>query len=334
MPVSQELPDNEQPSLVRRMLLRVSPVRAAASAILLAGLFGLLAYLLLSRGESARLVDTPAGAGDASPGIHTGDLARDFEALSLRDVESQNLDNDRVRLSDLRGQPLVINFWATWCPSCLAEMPALEMQRRQHEDEGLQILAVNVGEDRETARAFIERLELFDFTIALDPDLTVADAYGVRGLPYSLFIDSDGVIQAEYRGQLDDETMQRYVQAAIKAAPGAEPESRLRLVTTVPRVHVLDVQLDEEAANRVLFTSRRFRCDDSYCAGPIQERVLAIEGVTEASLASEAAAPSLAVTFDAALIDFDTVVAAVADALRAVEDPLYTRELQIRLPDG
>ncbi len=325
MPVSQELPHNERPSLLRRMLPRVSPMRAAASAVLLAGLFGLLTYLLLSRGESARLVDTPAGAGDSSPGIHPGDLARDFEALNLEDV--------RVRLSDLRGQPLVINFWATWCTSCLAEMPVLEQQRREREAESLQILAVNVGEDRKTARAFIEELELFDFIIALDPDLTVADAYGVRGLPYSLFIDSAGVIQAEYRGQLDDETMQRYVQAAIEAAPGGEAESRIRLVTTVPRAHVLDVQFDEAATNRVLFISRRFRCDDSYCAGPIQERVLAIEGVTEASLASEAAAPSLAVTFDAALIDFDAIVAAVADALRAVADPLYTRELEIRLPD-
>ena len=326
MPVSQELPHNEQPSLLRRMLPRVSPLRAAASAVLLAGLFGLLAYLLLSRGESARLVDTPAGAGDASPGIHTGDLARDFEALDLEDA--------RVRLSDLRGQPLVINFWATWCTSCLAEMPALERQRLEREKEGLQIVAVNVGDDRDNARAFIEQLELFDFIIALDPDLTVTDAYGVRGLPHSLFVDGDGVIQAEYRGELDDETLERYVQAAIEGAPGGEPESRLRIVTTVPRTHVLDVQLDEAAANRVLFTSRRFRCDDSYCAGPIQERVLAIEGVTEASLASEAVTPSLAVTFDAALIDFDAVVAAVADALRAVEDPLYTRELEIRLPDG
>ena len=83
MPVSQELPHNEQPSLLRRMLPRVSPMRAAASGVLLAGLFALLVYLLLSRGEPARLVDTPAGTGDASPGIHTGDLARDFEAVNL-----------------------------------------------------------------------------------------------------------------------------------------------------------------------------------------------------------------------------------------------------------
>ena len=322
MPESEDRPHNEQPSFVERMLPGVRPGRSAASTVLLAGLFALLAYLLLSRGEPARLVDTPTGAGDASPGIHTGDLARDFEALNLEDA--------RVRLSDLRGQPLVINFWATWCRSCLSEMPALQQQRRQREAEGLRILAVNVGEDRESARAFIEALSLFDFIIALDPDLTVADAYGVRGLPHSLFIDSDGVIQAEYRGQLDDETMQRYVQAAIEAAPGGEPESRLRIVTTVPRAHVLDVQLDEAATNRVLFTSRRFRCDDSYCAGPIQDRVLAIEGVIEASLASDASAPSLAVTFDGALIDADAVVTAVADALRAVEDPLYTRELEIQ----
>ena len=326
MPGSEDLPYNKQSSLFQRMLPRVSPARAAASAVLLAGLFALLAYLLLSRGESARLVDTPAGAGDASPGIHTGDLARDFEAL--------NLDDTRVRLSDLRGQPLVINFWATWCTSCLAEMPALERQRLERENDGLQIVAVNVGDDRDNARAFIEQLELFDFIIALDPDLTVTDVYGVRGLPHSLFVDSAGVIQAEYRGELDDETLQRYVQAAIEGAPGAEPERRLRIVTTVPRTHVLDVRVDEAAANRVLFTSRRFRCDDSYCAGPIQERVLAIEGVTEATLESQVAAPSLAVTFDAALIDFDAVVAAVADALRAVEDPLYTRELEINFPGG
>jgi hypothetical protein len=213
-------------------------------------------------------------------------------------------------------------------------MPVLEEQRKTHLAEGLTIVAVNAGEGLSNARGFIDALELYDLAIAMDPDLTISDAYGVRGLPLSVFIDRNGVIQAIYRGQLDDETMNAYVQAAIDAVPGGEPPDTLQFVEPVRREHVLDVFPHEEPPGRVLFVSRRFRCDDLYCAAPVADILREAAGVTNVELRSEDAQPALAATFDADVIDLEAVVAIVEEALRTHPDRLYTRELRVRYPEA
>ncbi len=309
-------------------MVQVNLRRAALAALLLAGLFALLFFVLLPRGGggddsvlAARMLDTPVGATDASVGVRPDQMARDFEA--------SDLDGVRFRLSDLRGSPVVVNFWATWCVSCLAEMPALEQQRLEHQADGLIILAVNVGERLENARGFIDLLELDEFAIAMDPDLTLSDAYGVRGMPHSVFIDRTGVIQATYVGQMEEETMDLYVQAAIDAVPGGEVPLPLRFQVTVRREHILEVFPNEEASGQVLFVSRRFRCDDAYCGAPVADSLLAVVGVSEVDLRSAESPPALSVTFDPDVIELDDLVAMVAEALRAHPDPLYTRELRV-----
>ena len=330
-----EEPVSERPApAARRWHIQISLRRAGVAALLLAGLFALLFFVLLPSGGDAasappaRLLDTPPGLTDASVGVRPGRLARDFEA-SGTDVEAT-----RFRLSALRGRPLVINFWATWCTSCSAEMPVLEEQRRAHEADGLVIVAVNVGEGLNAARRFIDRLDLFEFAVAMDPSLAIADAYGIRGLPQSVFVDRNGIVQAIYQGQLDNETMERYVRAAIDAVPGGEAPRRLRIVNTVPRQHTLDVLPDERGAERVLFESRRFRCDDSYCAEVVADQLGAERGVTGVHLQSGEEPPTLSLTFDPEALDLDELVNKVADALRLHPDPLYKRELEVRYPGG
>ncbi len=303
--------------------------RGAAAAALLAGAFAVFFFVLLPNSDGggsvlpARMLDTPASNAEASEGIHRGDLARNFAASGPDDL--------RMTLSELRGRPVVINFWATWCTSCLAEMPVLEQQRLAHEEDGIAIVAVNVGEGAGDAREFIESLELFEFVLAMDPDLTVSDAYSVRGLPHSLFIDREGVIRAEYRGQLDEETMNSYVQAAIDAAPGEDAPRTVRFVTTVPREHVLVALNDDAAPGTASFTSRRFRCDDDYCADPLAASIEGLDGVLSVDLKSDAAEPELRVQYDSETFEFDEIVDLVADAVRAFEDPLYSRELEVRI---
>ena len=329
MSVSPGAADGQEPPAGHRTLVQVNLIRVAFAGVLLAALFALLFFVLLPRGgddsvSAARMVDTPPGPADVSLGVRPGRLARDFQASDLEGMT--------VRLSELRGQPVVINFWASWCTSCSAEMPVLEEQRQRYSAEGLTIVAVNVGEPSSAARDFINALELFDFTIAMDFDLAISDAYGVRGLPHSIFIDSNGVIQAEYRGQLDDETMQSYVQAAIDAVLGGEAPFRIRLLNTVPRQHILEVRPNEGGPGQVLFLSRRFRCDDAYCGDPVLEPLRALPAVTEINLDSGEALPILTVTFDPDVIDLDGVVSALADGLRRHPDPLYTLDLEIRYP--
>ena len=97
------------------------------AAALLAGGFAVFFFLLLpdSGGGGSALpalmLDTPATNTEASVGVHRGDLARNFAASDLNGL--------RTTLSELRGRPVVINFWATWCTSCVVEMPVLEQQR-------------------------------------------------------------------------------------------------------------------------------------------------------------------------------------------------------------
>lgn len=316
---------------VRSLATYLSLRRALAAGLLLAVLFALLVFFLRPDGgagsaRAARMVDTPPGATEASEGVHPGRLARDFEA--------SDLDNLRFRLSSLRDRPVVVNFWATWCTNCLAEMPALEQQRIARRDEGLAIVAVNVGEGVNDAREFIDALGLQELDVAMDPDLTVSDAYSVRGLPHSVFIDREGVIQAEYQGQLTEGLLAEYVQAAIQAVPGPEPDPELRFVTTVPREHVLEVVTDDSAPGEATFRSRRFRCDDDYCGEVIVRAIEGRAGVTGVDYRPDKVPASLTVRFSERDIDLDMLIEAMAEALRGHPDPLYTRELEVRYVDG
>lgn len=309
-------------------LIKVNIVRGVVALALLAGLLLILFLVLLPRADEqsvdpAVMLDTRRAGGDVEVGVHTGDLARNFDASDLQDV--------RHTLEELRGRPVVINFWATWCASCLTEMPTLEEQRLAHTDEDLIVVAVNVGEDVSDAEKFIDSLELYDLIIAMDPDLTISDAYSVRGMPHSVFIDREGVIQAEYRGQLDDEALNNYVQAAIDAVPGEPPPTTPRFVTTVPREHLLEAVKDPVLDDAALFISRRFRCDDDYCGDPIADQVRDIDGVLSADIRTDGPEPALIVTYDDEMQTFDGLVDAVAVVVEAYEDPLYTRELDVRI---
>jgi thiol-disulfide isomerase/thioredoxin len=309
-------------------IIKVNIVRGAVALALLAGLFLILFLVLLPRGEDdsvdpAVMLDTRQGAGDVEVGVHTGDLARNFEASDLQNV--------RHTLEELRGRPVVINFWATWCASCVAEMPSLDEERLARGDEDLAIVAVNVGEQLSAAEEFIASLELYDFIVAMDTDLAISDAYSVRGMPHSVFIDRDGVIQAEYRGQLDDATLGDYIQAAIEAVPGEPPPTNPRFVTTIPREHILEAVKDPVLDDAALFISRRFRCDDDYCGQPIAQQVRGVDGVLNADIRTDGPEPALIVTYDAETLNFDELVDAVAAIVGAYEDPLYTRELEVHI---
>jgi peroxiredoxin len=99
------------------------------------------------------------------------------------------------RLSAQRGKAVFINFWATWCPPCLEEMPALERLWRAQKDGGFVLLAVTVDANPKLATPFVERHGL-TFTVGYDPKMELAQAYGVRALPSSFVIDRDGRLAA------------------------------------------------------------------------------------------------------------------------------------------
>lgn len=172
----------------------------AGGLIVGAGLGLLLLTLLgLNRSRPASVDIPEAGNVPAAPKV--GAPAPDFEL--------ERLSGGTLRLDGLRGQPVVVNFWATWCIPCETEMPLL--QDRYDEHPGLKILAVNFAEPAADVQAFVDKNEL-TFEVLLDPRAIVQSAYRVRGYPTTYFIDSEGVVQAVHIGVLLEKQLDRYLE--------------------------------------------------------------------------------------------------------------------------
>jgi peroxiredoxin len=105
-------------------------------------------------------------------------------------------DGKSIRLSDYRGKVVFLNFWATWCPPCKEEMPSMERLYQRFKTRGLVVLAVSVdAEGAQVVVPFVKEHKL-TYAIGLDPKMTLALDYGVRGLPSSFFVDKKGNLAA------------------------------------------------------------------------------------------------------------------------------------------
>jgi len=113
-------------------------------------------------------------------------------------------DGSRVSLGSLAGKPLVINFWATYCPPCRAEMPML--QRVMGAQSSAQLVLINEGNDQKAATDFLRALGLTNASL-LDSDLSVGHAYGAIALPTTVFVSTDGTIASRQVGQLDERVL-------------------------------------------------------------------------------------------------------------------------------
>jgi len=153
----------------------------------------------------------PAGAttGGLTPSPRVGFAAPDFTLDLLGGVQ--------VTLSELRGKAVVVNLWATWCPPCRAEMPALQRIYAANGSRGLEILAVNTTfQDSEGgAAAFVDEFGL-TFPVALDRDGEASRAYQLRALPTTFFIDRSGVIRTVVLGgPMSETTIQTIVEELL-----------------------------------------------------------------------------------------------------------------------
>jgi len=135
----------------------------------------------------SRLPTDAAGA-TAAPNPQVGFAAPDFRL--------DTLDGETITLSELRGQPVLINLWASWCPPCRAEMPALDEVYRQYRDAGFVVLAVNTTyqDSEDGARDFARAFDL-SFPILLDRDGAASRRYRLQALPTSYFVGRDGIIR-------------------------------------------------------------------------------------------------------------------------------------------
>lgn len=124
-------------------------------------------------------------------------------------VTLRGLDGQEHALAEWQGQTLLVNYWATWCLPCRAEMPALAAVHERHPE--VVVVGVNYLEAEETARAFVEELAL-PFPILLDEEAALAQPLGVLGLPTTFLITSEGLLVATHIGPLTEEDLERLLE--------------------------------------------------------------------------------------------------------------------------
>jgi peroxiredoxin len=126
------------------------------------------------------------------------------------DFALENLSGETLRLSDDRGQMVLVNFWASWCPPCQDEIPALEAYYQAHQDEDVVILGVTVKDSERSLTEFLEEYEV-SFPVLLDRDAKVAGTYNVTGLPTSVLVDREGRIAWTWPGMVTKTFLEKNV---------------------------------------------------------------------------------------------------------------------------
>lgn len=187
-------PDNDEPteSSTTDAPARNDSNLAAIAILVLAGAIALFAWAWTNN------------QGDATSGqnVRVGRAAPDF---TLPD-----LDGSQVALSDFRGEVVLINFWATWCPPCRVEMPEMEAVYRTHGDQGFEILGVDQREPREMVDDFVTERG-FSWKFLLDEDFDVSREYAATSIPRSILVDRDGIVVHVWSGTLTRNSLEYHL---------------------------------------------------------------------------------------------------------------------------
>jgi thiol-disulfide isomerase/thioredoxin len=158
-------------------------------------------------------------------GLAVGQAAPDLEAPLDGGATFQltDLDGQPIRLADLRGKVVWLNFWASWCPPCQQETPVLRDVSADYADRGVVLVAINVQETADRAREYAEQYDL-RYLIGADVSAHILHRYRVFALPTQFFIDADGVVRAVVQGPLDDATARAYLDSLVPPA-SSQPAS-------------------------------------------------------------------------------------------------------------
>ncbi len=167
-----------------------------------------ICLVLLGCAEQSGSDTEPVSQQESSPELgiiqpgspEPGGQAPDF---ALRDM-----DREIVRLSDFRGKPIVLNFFASWCVPCLVEMPLIQDAHLRAEEAGYVVLGIAVQDSRGALRSLSESMGL-TFPMVLDGDNSVGIAYHVVGPPATFFIDENGKIISVVAGTIEEETLEQ-----------------------------------------------------------------------------------------------------------------------------
>ena len=179
-------------------------MKKAIIIVVILGMFGWAIYDFVIKSDDAEIKHADNDNSDIKVGLEKGNRAPDFELTTM--------DGDDVKLSDYRGERVMLNFWASWCGPCRSEMPDMQ---KLYEKEDIIILAVNLADTESSPKNAINFVDQFGLTfpILLDEKSEVAALYQIQPIPTSYMIDSNGIIHNKALGALNYEQMlQQYKQ--------------------------------------------------------------------------------------------------------------------------
>lgn len=172
--------------------------------VVFAAIIGIVWFIERPDAATSQAITLTANA--TGPGPSIDEPAPDFDLTTL--------EGETVSLSDYKGQPVWISFWASWCPPCRAENPDIEEMYQKYKDDGLVILAPAIGEDQNAVAGYVKRTSL-SFTIGLDQTTQIAANYRIVGIPTHYFIDRDGVLRVWRIGSMSKGTMEKNIEKII-----------------------------------------------------------------------------------------------------------------------
>ena len=168
-----------------------------------------IAVLILGAGWIWLRSDDTGSATIIETAPQTGFMAPDFTL--------ETMSGTQMSLSDFRGQPVLVNFWASWCPPCRSEMPGMEKVYQELQDQGFVVLAINVAhQDTPSDAAYFVETQGFSFPILLDKEGFASQQYQLRSLPTSFIIDKDGIIQHINLGAISEAALQARIEGLLK----------------------------------------------------------------------------------------------------------------------
>lgn len=178
----------------RHKTQKTNPVIPTAGGLLLIG----FAFLIMALPREQGRASSPSSV--VSPRV-------DYPAPEL---SLETIDGKTESLADYRGEVVLVNNWATWCPPCKAEMPTLAAYYKQHRAEGFTIIAIEAGEPADVVAQFVRDYDL-TFPIWLDPDGKSLRTFRNGNLPNSYVIDSSGTVRYAWTGEISQAMLEKYV---------------------------------------------------------------------------------------------------------------------------
>jgi peroxiredoxin len=199
------------PFSLRQVTLAISVIAVAGILLTLANApLGSIDPGLPNPEPSAYLLRSPL------PGLRPGDLAPELSAVRSDGTTFQltDLNGQPIRLADLRGKAVWLNFWASWCPPCQTETPILRSMDARYRDRGLAIIGVQVQQTVEDGQRYASTYGL-SYQIGADVSADIFRAYKVFALPTQFFIDPNGVVHSVVNGPLDDATAAALIESIL-----------------------------------------------------------------------------------------------------------------------